>query len=364
MSDRLPWFRCNPSALLGAMAGLQPDESLIYFTILLRIYETGGPIADTARTLSRRTGVSQRKAGDAIESLALAGKISILSDERIDSSSTHPELLFQRESRADKSGAGKASAEARKQRSKIDRIAQGDERVVRFPDQKTLKNQRSESTPVQQMSNKRDREEDRLGLTPARKTPIDPALKPDEEDIRVACEMGVAERDLAREAQVFRDLCLENGSTSANWRASWRRFLSHYRPSPEGGRPALGRGSREPRLSAAAQRLTDLHDKLSEAAATGALHVPSDDPDADELLLLEGAGDEQLLIEGPGAEPAADGEPDGGAGCARGEDRGVAWAAGGGSRPSDALLRAVGSGGHDSRASSALRRRKAPDTAA
>lgn len=43
----------------------------------------------------------------------------------------------------------------------------------------------------------------------------------------------------------------------------------------------------------------------------------------------------------------------------RGEDRGVAWQIGGGGRPANALLRAAGHGGYDSRASSALRRAKA-----
>lgn len=353
MTDRLPWFRCKPSALLGAMSGLEPDESLIYLTILLRIYEVGGPITDDAGSLKRRTGMTVRRVAQAIESLAQDGKITILSDDRIDSSSTHAELEFQRESRADKSGAGKASAEARKRRSKIEQIARGDERVVRFPDQKTLKNQRSQSTRVAQVFNEEDEEEERRARSPARKTPIDPDWRPDEDDLRVAREMGVAERDLSREARAFVDLCLENATHSANWRASWRRFLSHYRPSPPDG-PRQARGPREPRMSAAAQRLTELHDQLTEAAATGALHVPSDTIDADELLLLAG----------PEHDEAGSGDPDGGAGGARGEDRGVAWAAGGGSRPSDALLRAVGQGGHDTRASSALRRRKAPDTAA
>ncbi len=47
-TERLPWFRCMPGRLLGALAGLQPDEGLIYVAVLLRIYETGGPIADSA----------------------------------------------------------------------------------------------------------------------------------------------------------------------------------------------------------------------------------------------------------------------------------------------------------------------------
>ncbi len=52
MSDRLPWFRCFPSALLGALAGLTADEGFVYVTVLLRIYETGGPVSETGRTLA------------------------------------------------------------------------------------------------------------------------------------------------------------------------------------------------------------------------------------------------------------------------------------------------------------------------
>lgn len=357
MSDRLPWFRCNPSALLGAMAGLLPDESLIYFTVLLRIYETGGPIADCSRTLARRTGMTQRKAALAIESLAMAGKITILSDDRIDSGTTHAELEWQRDSRGDKSRAGRESAKARSRRAHIDRIAEGDKRVVRFPDQKTLKNQRSDPTAVERTFNEEEPEEEEQ-RTPshAGKLPIDPRWLPDAEDVAAAIAIGVPEAEVSNQAAIFVDKMLEWRVASGNWRASWRNWARRYRPDmASGSRPQDGPNRRrEPRMSAAAQRLTELHDQLTEAAATGALHVPSDAIDADELLLLAG----------PEHDEAGGGALDGGAGGARGEDRGVAWAAGGGSRPSDALLRAVGQGGHDTRASSALRRRKAPDTAA
>ncbi len=58
-------------------------------------------------------------------------------------------------------------------------------------------------------------------------------------------------------------------------------------------------------------------------------------------------------------EPPAIDANDPDAGPGRGEDLGTPWQAGGASRPSDPLLRAAGQGGHDSRASSALRRRRA-----
>jgi hypothetical protein len=84
MSERLPWFRCFPSALLGAIAGMQADEGFTYITVLLRIYETGGPVAETTRTLSRRTGLIERKVAASLDSLIAAGKLSKTQDGRLD----------------------------------------------------------------------------------------------------------------------------------------------------------------------------------------------------------------------------------------------------------------------------------------
>jgi uncharacterized protein YdaU (DUF1376 family) len=341
MSDRLPWFRCVPSALLGAMAGLQPDESLIYVTVIMRIYEVGGPIADNARTLGRRTGLTIKRAGAAIEDLAMAGKITILSDDRIDSHSTHAELGFQRDTRADKSEAGKASAEARSRRAKIDEIAKGDKRVVRFPSKKDVKKQRSGATSDGGLFNKKDiEEEDNSSLPPAPKTAISPDWIPDEEDQRVALSLGVLERDLEREGRVFRDRCLEQDFRSANWRASWRRFLSHYRPSSPTGPPGHRNPSRGRPVSGYTAVLMNEAEKFAAEEPRGDFaRVPGSDPD--EILVLD---------------DGADDEPEG----HRGEMRGIAYASGGGSGPSDAVLRAAGFGGNDGRALRALRRSRTP----
>jgi hypothetical protein len=117
MADRLPWFRCFPSALLGAMAGLKADEGLIYITVLLRIYETGGPVHESGRTLSRRTGLTERRASAAVEWLCQAGKLARLGDGLLDSASTHAEIQWQTERRSDQSSAGKASAAKRQKTS-------------------------------------------------------------------------------------------------------------------------------------------------------------------------------------------------------------------------------------------------------
>lgn len=73
--DRLPWFHCYPSKLLGAMAGMKPDQQLVYVTVLLRIYEVRGPCPDTLDALSRRVGFNKRRVSEALDALYRAGKL-------------------------------------------------------------------------------------------------------------------------------------------------------------------------------------------------------------------------------------------------------------------------------------------------
>jgi len=109
MKERLPWFKCYPSKLIGAMAAMQPDEGYLYVTILLRIYETGGAIKDTAKILSRRTGMTERRVLSVIGSLVEMGKITV-SDGLIDSESTHEVLAASEEVSNAAKRAGKQSA--------------------------------------------------------------------------------------------------------------------------------------------------------------------------------------------------------------------------------------------------------------
>jgi uncharacterized protein YdaU (DUF1376 family) len=74
-TTRLPWFPCYPSKLLGALAAMTSDEQLVYIVTLLRIYEVGGPVADDAVTLSRRTGLSARRVAAAVARLVETGKL-------------------------------------------------------------------------------------------------------------------------------------------------------------------------------------------------------------------------------------------------------------------------------------------------
>lgn len=117
-NGRLPWFRCRPDRLLGALAGMKPDRGYVYTVLLMRIYENSGPIAETAETLSRRTGLTEKRAAEALEWLVQAGKLQRLPDGRLDSDTTHDELLWQDERSKQATKAGKTSAEKRGQKPK------------------------------------------------------------------------------------------------------------------------------------------------------------------------------------------------------------------------------------------------------
>jgi hypothetical protein len=74
--DRLPWFHCYPSKLLGALSGMTSDQQLVYVTVLLRIYEVRGPCPDLLAALARRVGFNKRRVSDALDYLYRAGKLT------------------------------------------------------------------------------------------------------------------------------------------------------------------------------------------------------------------------------------------------------------------------------------------------
>ena len=162
------------------------------------------------------------------------------------------------------------------------------------------------------------------------KTPIDPDWQPDARDVDAAITEGVSREAIRREAAQFVDHCLMHAVTSADWRASWRKWCrSPYRaPDPPHGGRAPPRGGSNPATVAG---FAGLIVREHAQSLTGAFDVEPPTVDAN----------------------SSDAEP------SRGQDRGIAWQAGSGGRPAHALLGAAGFGGHDSRTSSALRRRKA-----
>jgi uncharacterized protein YdaU (DUF1376 family) len=83
MSDvlNLPWFRCFPAKLLTLLAAMGADEKLVFMIILLRLYETGGPINDDDRALAHRCGISPRRVTDARTRLFATGVLVSVGDD-------------------------------------------------------------------------------------------------------------------------------------------------------------------------------------------------------------------------------------------------------------------------------------------
>ncbi len=81
MSDeRLPWFPCEQTKLLAALAQMQPSEGYVYCIMLLRIYECGGACPDDLAAIATRTRFSRRITADALDRLFKAGRLVRESD--------------------------------------------------------------------------------------------------------------------------------------------------------------------------------------------------------------------------------------------------------------------------------------------
>lgn len=121
-NERLPWFPCFPSKLLGAFAGMHPDEGYIYWIVCLRIYEVGGPCPDSAEVLSRRSGIPRGRVQKALDRSFEDGRLV-----KVEGGIINPfadEILSDRKAfQKSRENAGRAggikSAEIRKQKQQI-----------------------------------------------------------------------------------------------------------------------------------------------------------------------------------------------------------------------------------------------------
>lgn len=73
--DVLPWFPCEQGKLLGALAAMKPHVGYTYWIVCLRIYDVGGPVADSLDAIARRTGYNKRVVSDALDTLFRSGKL-------------------------------------------------------------------------------------------------------------------------------------------------------------------------------------------------------------------------------------------------------------------------------------------------
>lgn len=243
IDERLPWFHCNPSKWLGAIAGMGADEGYVYSVVLLRVYEVRGPIDDDAECLARRTGLSAKRVAAAMARLFERGKLVHAEGGRY----TNP--VAQHEIEAAKSAVETTSAmrrEAakrrwakRKQHQQIDDAsallmygtstasgmqtdADKDIDSDSDTDSPSLRSGESGATrtdpPAQALSKSKTRRATRL--------PAD--WMPSEADYAAAEAEGFTRSQADRIANKFRDYWLARsgaGAAKLDWPATWRNWV-------------------------------------------------------------------------------------------------------------------------------------------
>lgn len=121
--DRLPWFQCYPSKLLGALAGMSADEKLVYVILILRIYEVRGACADSLDAIARRCDIGKGRASKALDVLFADKKLKRVDDGIMNPFAevvlTAEEVLREERAKAGANG-GKKAAENRKQKQQND----------------------------------------------------------------------------------------------------------------------------------------------------------------------------------------------------------------------------------------------------
>lgn len=78
--DRFDWFPCEPTRLLGALAGMKSPKKLTYLILILRIYENGGVCTDNLDSIALRTGYNKRVVTDAVAELCKEGRLYYAED--------------------------------------------------------------------------------------------------------------------------------------------------------------------------------------------------------------------------------------------------------------------------------------------
>lgn len=111
--SKLPWFKCYPEKLLGALSVMDPDEGYLYVILLLRIYETNGGCADSVKVLAHRSNLSIARATKALDALLESGKI-----EKIGDVWANPAAVSELTSRRERIIGAKNSADARWKKDK------------------------------------------------------------------------------------------------------------------------------------------------------------------------------------------------------------------------------------------------------
>lgn len=228
MKQRLPWFKCNPGLLISALGGLERDPGYLYVMILLRIYETGGPLVDPIAALARRTGMTTRSAQKALDALIEIGKVQLV-EGKIDSDTTHETLAEMEKIQMSAKSGGIASAAKRYGKSQ-----QNQQKGVT-----TVERPLNGALTTKDIRDKKEKELSKDSSKKAvRRSRIAADTQPNDKQKSDAKKYGMTIPQMRVEWPKFRDHHLGNGSLKVDWDATWRTWCAGWRKF--NGMPPIG----------------------------------------------------------------------------------------------------------------------------
>lgn len=220
--DRLPWFPCYPTKLLGALAGMKPTEGYVYVIILLRIYESGGPCRDSLDALATRTHYNKRVVSEALDALFKAGRLRRETDG-IHNPIAAGILADRKAFRAERVQAGRKGAERRWEKDK-GKQTNGYGKAIRQPmakdgdlhlDLEGDLEEKKDSFPLR-------------GKARKQATRLSSDWWPSEANIQYALAKGLTLERINIEAEKFRNYWTAKAGKDAaklDWDATWQNWI-------------------------------------------------------------------------------------------------------------------------------------------
>jgi len=217
-------FPCDASKLLGALAAMPTEAGFVYTIIILRQYELGRAVPDSAEVIGRRCGgMKPKRVEAAIEWLLAERKLARTAEglRNPQADKIIEELL------AENAEAKNNGIEGAKKRW-----------------QKTAGNQRTgDSPPIERQATLSLGEEvsssksiKKVGAA-NRRTRFPEGWTPGEEGINFAIELGFGRQKVAMMFDAFRDHHVSRGNSFIDWLAAWRTWCRNELKfnSPRGG---------------------------------------------------------------------------------------------------------------------------------
>lgn len=230
--DRMPWFPCEPTKLLGALTGMGPEVAYTYWIVCLRIYEIGGPCPDSADTLARRTGYDKRVITRALKSLVKDGKL-VMGDGGIVNPYAEAVLADMRTRHDAAKSAGEEGARRRWKKPQSNQSKTDSEAMLLPLDSDAHLHQQ-----VHQQEDKKGSGRERAQRLPDGWVPSDRCR-----EYAAQPEFGFVGPSLDRLAEAFCDHHRSKGNRMVDWEAAFRTWVRNevkFRGRGPGSGPSGG----------------------------------------------------------------------------------------------------------------------------